>query len=102
MFIDIHIWLSVWKLEAFESAIGSYRSLNLHSPSTLVNVYITLENIIIKENQHYYAKSQNTASSPLPCPLKWQSTQLINENHFVNLEMTASPPSQYRWSGKHQ
>lgn len=59
MFIYIHICVSIWKLEALESAIGSYRSLSLLSPSTLVNVYITLE------NQHYYAKLQNTASSPL-------------------------------------
>lgn len=43
--------MSIWKLEASESAIGSYnKSLNLLSPSTLVNVYLTLE---------------NTASSPL-------------------------------------
>lgn len=52
-------------VEALELDVASYKSLNLFSTSTLVNMCNTGRQHH-EEPQYYYDKSQNTASSLLP------------------------------------
>lgn len=65
LYTYIHTCMPIQRLEAPEPAIGLYKSLNLLSPSTLVSMCNTGK-CHQEESQHYYTKSQNTASSLLP------------------------------------